>query len=186
MGIRRYLERKNWYSDDVILLLKREAGACNLTLRKGHEVHRVTAENISDSQYFESPKYLKIYSGFLEHGDIGIFGYAQGKCVARCWGVICPTDVTEGGLNLELEDNSVFVHYVKTAVTYRREKLGKEVLGALIDSCKEKQMYVTIHIDNVPSLKLHKQYGFKECGIIRIKRRLMCTRTKIYRFDVAT
>ena len=141
---------------------------------------------MSDSQCFESPKYLKIYNSFLEHGDIGIFGYFQGKCVARCWGVICPTDVTEGGSNLKLEDNSVFVHYVETDASYRGKGFGKEVLGALIDSCKEKQMYVTILIDNIPSLKLHKQLGFKECGIIRIKRRLMCIKAKIYRFDVET
>ena len=184
MGIRRYLDVKNWYSDDVILLLMRLAGECGPEVNQDiYDIRRVTEENLADSQSFDAKKFLSVYKMFLEHGDVGVFGYINGRCAARCWGVVNPIDVTEGNKNLGLGRDAIFVHYVETDPSYRRKGLGKAVLGKLISDHQDREMYVTINIDNIPSLKMHKCFGFKEIGIIRIKRRFMRVYTKIYRFD---
>lgn len=177
MGLRRYLNWKNWYSNEVIFLLKREPQIYLKTeLQKGHSVRFVTKDNIADTQVFEKKSYTTIYKKMLEHGDLGVYGYINDKCSARLWGQVNPSDVTEGGLALELEDESVFIHYIETSPLYRRQGIAKECLGLLVDECQNKTMYVTININNEASLRLHKNFGFKEISLIQIKRRHMQTR----------
>lgn len=184
MGIKRYLKCSNWYSDDVVLLLRREPAVFEMkSLSMNHKVAVVDNNNYGDSQVFENKEYLEIYQKFLEHGDIGVYAYVDGKCAARCWGVICPDSVSEGGACLGLESDSVFVHYVRTDRRHRREGLGRECLGKLVELCMDKVMYVTINIDNTPSINLHKDFGFREIGIIRVRRRFMRQYAKIYRMD---
>lgn len=152
-------------------------------IKANHRVVQVTNDNVKDSQSFEKKDYIRIYTEFLKHNDYGFFAYVDNVCVARCWGVVNPVDVSEDGVPLGLEDDSVFVHYVETDKRYRGMGLGKECLAALIDKCKNQIMYVTINADNQISLKLHKGFGFKEIGMIRVKKRFMKIYSKLYRFD---
>lgn len=178
MGIRRYFNLKNWYSDEVVLLLQRTP--CEFimpSIKKGHTVRQVSYDNVADTQSFEKPLFTSIYRKMLEHGDIGIFGYIDDKCVCRLWGRIVPTDTAVAGSNLELEEDAIFVHYVETAKDSRKQGMARECLSYLIALCPGKTTYTTISLKNKASLQLHKSLGFKESAVIYIERRFMKTRT---------
>lgn len=175
MGLRRYLSPENWYSNKIVLLLKRPAEEpfVQEALKPGHTVQRVTAKNVTDTRRFESMSYAAIYNKMLEHGDYGAFGYIDGKCAARLWGMVRPNEREYYGLSSPMERDAIYVHYVETAPDCRRQGIMHEALGMLIAWSRGRNMYVTIDLENIPSLRLHKQWGFSEIAIIRVRRRWM-------------
>lgn len=173
MGLKRYLDIKNWYSNDIILLFERQPQDYHLKLKSNHNVKQVDNKNIADTQSFEDKSYTQIYEKMLSHGDIGIFGYIDNECAGRLWGQINPKDVSECGVALNMENDSIFLHYVETAKQFQRQGLFKEMLGYLLELCNGKKVYVTINLENEASIKAHKQFGFKEIAVISVKRRAM-------------
>lgn len=182
MGLKRYLTLRNWYSDSIdFLLVRYPHEIMKQNLKAGHEVKKVTWENIMDSQCFEPAYYVDVYTRFLEHGDYGVFGYIEGKCASRSWGRVHPTDIAISGINLELEAESIFIQYVETALEHRRKGLGRECLGELIAHFCMKKIYVLIDINNAASLRLHKEcFDFEEIAVVQTWRRVMKIKSNIH------
>lgn len=187
MGLWRYFNWRNWYSDEVELLFCRMPSEYECgKLKENHKVAVVDYENYGDSQAFEKKRYLKIYHSFLLHGDIGVFAYTDGKCAARCWGVVNPDSVSEGGIDfklLGLKHDDIFIHYVETDKKHRREGLGRECLEKLMEICRAKKMYLLVNIDNDAAIKLYKSLGFREIGVLHNKKRLMKQELLLYHLD---
>ena len=174
MGLKRYFDLQNWYSNHVLLFLVREPEEIQLpTLASGHVVSIVTEQNIADTQRFERKEYTAVYKRMLKHGDVGYFGYIDGKCACRLWGMVSPDEKRLYGIKLNPKGKEILVHYVETAADSRRKGIARECLTYLVHHFQGKEMCVFISIDNTASLRLHKKLGFTEKAILTVKKRKM-------------
>lgn len=181
MGIKKYVTPSNWYSTKIVLFLERKPGDFKpISIKSGHMVSRVCNDNITDSQLFESQRYTETYLKMLKHGDYGYFGYVNDHCRARCWGRVYPDDYLLYGMDMHMNREGLYIHYVKTAKNARQMGLGRECLSSLIaDNCN-RNLYVAVDLMNEPSIFLHKGLGFKEAALLIVSMRAMRERTKVH------
>ena len=184
MGIRRYITPGNWYSTSVKILLIREPNYMEkIDLKNGHAVKKVTYDNVTDTQRFEKKSYIKIYQNMLQHGDSGYFGYIDGKCACRLWGMVRPKEQLYYGSQLDMKEDGIYVHYVETAKDFRRQGIARECLASLIDDYQDRYIYSIVNIENLASMNLHKELGFKEKTVLMVKKRRLRESTEVYWLD---
>lgn len=180
----RYINPKNWYSTYVNILLIREPEKIKIkSLINGHVVKRVTEFNVADTQRFENRTYTKKYQDMLQHGDSGYFGYIDGKCACRLWGMVRAKEQLYYGSQLDMKEDGIYVHYVETAKDFRRQGIARECLASLIDDYQDRYIYSIVNIENLASMKLHKELGFKEKAVLIVKKRRLKESTAVYCLD---
>ena len=179
MSLLRFFNPKNYYSNTIEVLMKRNCDKKNGWIKApNHDFSIVTEKNISDSQLFENHKYIDIYKSMLERGDIGIYGYVDGKCACRVWAVVDPSNFCEGGVSLGLSTDDVFVHYLLTDVAYRGQGLASECLMFINDLFSDRDIYSTIEIHNNPSFSAFRKAGYRDNKVLILKKRLL--RSKMF------
>lgn len=168
------------YSDSEILLLKREPNETRNKRRKDFSgvFCQVTEDNIKDCLSFEDASFVSIYRSMLMNGDIGQYGYLNGKCVFRSW-LQCSGKIKFEGCTVHrLKQNEYNSHYTFCAPEARGNGFQYESIHQLICMYPKGVFYSMVLPEKEISLKNYKENGFKVYQLIRVENRLFQRKLK--------
>jgi len=112
------LARRLW-SRDVLRIYEAPVDTASPSLR-GADCILANRDNLRDLLWFQDPKYLPIFSRFLDEGQVGYFVYVHGRCVHRSWLINGPALINEHWSGtVPIGRQEAFVHYCETAPTAR-------------------------------------------------------------------
>ncbi|MBO0602550.1 hypothetical protein I2483_12860 [Sporosarcina sp. E16_3] len=126
--------------------------------------------NLTDILYFQDEKYVPIFEGFLEKGDIGYFGYIDGVCIHRSWAIINEGSIynPHALVKNRLEKNEVYIHYCETAPIARGKNVYPLVISEVAKEFLDKDVLICVNKKNIPSIKGVNKAGFKPKHMIKV------------------
>lgn len=168
------------YSNSEILLLKREPYEISNKIRKDFPgiFCKVTEDNINDCLSFEDVSFISIYRKMLTNGDIGQYGYLNGKCVFRSW-LQCSGEIKFKGCTIHsLKENEFNSHYTFCAPEARGNGFQYEGIRQLLNMYPDGVFYSMVLPEKKISLNNYKENGFKVYQQIRVENRFFQRRLK--------
>ena len=127
-------------------------------------------DNLKDILVFQHPRYIKIFTNFLDNGDRGYFAYLNGKCVHRSWVQFGRKEVLLNPfIKKVINHNEAYIHYCETAPEARGNNIYPSVLSKIASDIKDKYptIFISTNIKNIASRRGIEKAGFHE--IERIK-----------------
>lgn len=161
------IKRRIYFKGNVILL----SAENNLEIDSGAIISKVTASNIIDVLSFQSKKYVDIFKGFLQLGDVGYYAYIDNECVHRSW-VKSDEQIVDlhWAYSIRLKPNQSFIHYCETAPRVRGLGIFPAVLSKIAkDLTVNGEVLMGVDEKNIASRKSAKKAGFIEIEKIKIK-----------------
>lgn len=185
MGIKSFIKRlpHEIWSKNEILLLKRSAGMpLDYSKRKEFkgEIIEATEANLEDCGAFEDPKrYVPIYRGMIQNGDLVHFGYLKGRCVfrhaAKCSGDI----IFDGALVKTINKNKeIYIHYGYCAPKARGMGFHAESLFMFTNKFFDYDIYTLVKEENYSSLKGCFRVDYNPYMLIKLKHRFFSTKVE--------
>jgi hypothetical protein len=134
------------------------------------EIRPVTRERVADALDMESSERIEEFRGFLQRGDLGYYGYLDGKVVHRAWARMGPVRVATyhsyGPLNVE--SDSGYVHYCETAPSARGLGVYPAVLCAIVSDLHARgvrEVTIATTLENSAS-----RHGIEKAGFVESRR----------------
>lgn len=167
------------YSNSEILLLVRKPQESVKKEKDFPGVFCIVSEdNIKDCLNFEDASFMAAYRNMLLKGDIGHYGYLNGKCVFRSW-LQCSGDIKfEGCTVYRLKENEYNSHFTFCAPEARGNGFQCESISQWIHMYPDGIFYSMVLPEKEISLNNYKRNGFKVCQLIRVENRLFQRRLK--------
>lgn len=87
----------------------------------------------------EPPERIEAFRAFLARGDLGFYGYLDGRVVHRAWVRLGPVRVPTWHTfaPLDLREGEAWIHFCETAPEARGKGIYPAVLGAIVQRLHE-------------------------------------------------
>jgi RimJ/RimL family protein N-acetyltransferase len=150
---------KKLFSYDVIMIYKMNTSVPHATAAT---IRKVDKNNVNDAQNFQSKRYIDVFKSFLAVGDVGYYGYVNGKCVHRSWVQLGGGKVRfNRGCSRVLPADEIFIHYCETAPSARGMGIYPAVLTRIAEDFFDFKIYIAVNRKNSASIKGIEKVGFE-------------------------
>ncbi len=127
-------------------------------------IERVKNENLMDVCSFRPQCIVKNFQDFLDNGDIGYYGYIDGKCVHHTWVQNGAREINDLGYRMKIQEDSVYIHYCQTAPEARGKGIYPKVLACVCKDFFDKNKYLIVLKRKGPANR-----GVEKAGFIKKK-----------------
>lgn len=136
------------------------------------EINTVNWDNVNDALVYEPREKVETFYLFLEKGDIGYYGYLDGKFAHRSWITFGPVKINQWHhfAPLIVQENEAAIHWCETTPSARGFNIYPAVLSKIVSDLPDKitKVYGFTTQDNIGSFKGLIKAGFKSVNAVEV------------------